>query len=70
MSTGVAVVTGSAGGIGAAAAAALTSAGFTVEGIEVDDDPTAVFGALDRLDVLVCAHGISGRRLGYGPVDT
>ena len=70
MSTGVAVVTGSAGGIGAAAAAALTSAGFTVEGIEVDDDPAAVFGALDRLDVLVCAHGISGRRLGDGPVDT
>ena len=70
MSTGVAVVTGSAGGIGAAAAAALTAARFTVEGIEVDDDPTAVFGALDRLDVLVCAHGISGRRLGDGPVDT
>ena len=70
MITGVAVVTGSAGGIGAAAAAALTAAGFTVEGIEVDDDPAAVFGALDRLDVLVCAHGISGRRLGDGPVDT
>ena len=70
MSTGVAVVTGSAGGIGAAAAAALTAAGFTVEGIEADDDPAAVFGALDRLDVLVCAHGISGRRLGDGPVDT
>lgn len=70
MSTGVAVVTGSAGGIGAAAAAALTASGFTVEGIEVDDDPAAVFGALDRLDVLVCAHGISGRRLGDGPVDT
>jgi meso-butanediol dehydrogenase/(S,S)-butanediol dehydrogenase/diacetyl reductase len=70
VTTGTAVVTGSAGGIGAAAAGALTAAGFAVEGIEVDDDPAAVFGALDRLDVLVCAHGISGRRLGDGPVDT
>jgi NAD(P)-dependent dehydrogenase (short-subunit alcohol dehydrogenase family) len=25
---------------------------------------------LDRLDALVCAHGISGRRLGDGPVET
>jgi meso-butanediol dehydrogenase / (S,S)-butanediol dehydrogenase / diacetyl reductase len=70
LTTGTAVVTGSAGGIGAATAGALTAAGFAVEGIEVDDDPAAVFGALDRLDVLVCAHGISGRRLGDGPVDT
>jgi NAD(P)-dependent dehydrogenase (short-subunit alcohol dehydrogenase family) len=33
------------------------------------DDPAAVFGKLDRLEVLVCAHGISGRKLGDGPVD-
>jgi meso-butanediol dehydrogenase / (S,S)-butanediol dehydrogenase / diacetyl reductase len=69
VTTGAAVVTGSAGGIGAAATSALTAAGFAVGGIEVDDDPAAVFGSLDRLDVLVCAHGISGRRLGDGPVD-
>jgi meso-butanediol dehydrogenase/(S,S)-butanediol dehydrogenase/diacetyl reductase len=64
-----AVVTGSGGGIGSAAAAALGAADFTVTGIEADDDPAEIFGALDRLDVLVCAHGISGRSLGDGPVD-
>ena len=64
-----AVVTGSAGGIGSATAAALEDAGFTVAGLEVDDDAADVFGSLDRLDVLVCAHGISGRGLGDGPVD-
>jgi len=62
-------VTGSAGGIGSATAAALHAAGFTVTGLEVDDDPTDVFAALERLDLLVCAHGISGRSLGDGPVD-
>jgi len=62
-------VTGSAGGIGSATAAALDAAGFTVTGLEVDDDPTDVFAALERLDLLVCAHGISGRSLGDGPVD-
>jgi meso-butanediol dehydrogenase / (S,S)-butanediol dehydrogenase / diacetyl reductase len=65
-----AVVTGSAGGIGSATVAALETAGFGVTGLEVDDDPAEVFGALDRLDVLVCAHGISGRALGDGPIDT
>jgi meso-butanediol dehydrogenase / (S,S)-butanediol dehydrogenase / diacetyl reductase len=65
-----AVVTGSAGGIGSATVSALEAAGFSVTGLEVGDDPAAVFGALDRLDVLVCAHGISGRSLGDGPVDT
>jgi len=65
----VAVVTGSAGGIGSATAAALDAAGFTVTGLEVDDDPSDVFAALERLDLLVCAHGISGRSLGDGPVD-
>ena len=64
-----AVVTGSAGGIGSATAAALDAAGFKVTGLEVDDDPSGVFGALQRLDLLACAHGISGRSLGDGPVD-
>jgi meso-butanediol dehydrogenase / (S,S)-butanediol dehydrogenase / diacetyl reductase len=64
-----AVVTGSSGGIGSATASAFEAAGFTVRGIDVDDDPGATFCALDRLDALVCAHGISGRRLGDGPVD-
>jgi NAD(P)-dependent dehydrogenase (short-subunit alcohol dehydrogenase family) len=64
-----AVVTGSAGGIGSAAVTALEAAGFTVAGLEAGDDPAAVFGTLDRLDLLVCAHGISGRSLGDGPVD-
>jgi meso-butanediol dehydrogenase / (S,S)-butanediol dehydrogenase / diacetyl reductase len=65
-----AVVTGSKGGIGSATVSAFEEAGFTVSGLEVDDDPAAVFGGLDRLDALVCAHGISGRKLGDGPVDT
>jgi len=64
-----AVVTGSAGAIGSSTAAALDAAGFTVTGLEVDDDPSGVFAALERLDLLVCAHGISGRSLGDGPVD-
>src|SRR5689334_9325919 len=64
------IVTGSAGGIGSATAAAFADAGWDVAGIEVDDDPAAVFAAHERLDALVCAHGISGRRLGDGPVDT
>ena len=64
------IVTGSAGGIGSATAAAFAEAGWDVAGIEADEDPAQFFGALDRLDALVCAHGISGRRLGDGPVDT
>lgn len=64
-----AVVTGFKGGIGAATASAFEAAGFSVTGLDVDDDPGAPFRALDRLDALVCAHGISGRRLGDGPVD-
>jgi NAD(P)-dependent dehydrogenase (short-subunit alcohol dehydrogenase family) len=66
----IALVTGAAGGIGAAATRALGEAGFSVHGVDVADDPADVFGALERLDVLVCAHGLSGRRLGDGPVDT
>jgi meso-butanediol dehydrogenase/(S,S)-butanediol dehydrogenase/diacetyl reductase len=65
-----AVVTGSAGGIGTATVRAFEASGFTVRGIDVGDEPAAVFGALERLDALVCTHGISGRRLGDGPVDT
>lgn len=64
-----AVVTGSNGGIGSATVTAFEEGGFAVTGIDVEDDPAEVFGALDRLDALVCAHGISGRSLGDGPVD-
>jgi NAD(P)-dependent dehydrogenase (short-subunit alcohol dehydrogenase family) len=48
---------------------ALEADGFSVRGIDVGDEPAAVFGDLERLDVLVCAHSISGRKLGDGPVD-
>lgn len=61
-----AVVTGSAGGIGAATVAVLEAAGFSVHGVEAGGS----FPVLDRLDALVCAHGISGRRYGDGPVET
>lgn len=60
-----AVVTGSRGGIGGATVAALEDAGFAVHGVDVGDE----WPRLDRLDALVCAHGISGRSLGDGPVD-
>jgi NAD(P)-dependent dehydrogenase (short-subunit alcohol dehydrogenase family) len=40
-----------------------------VTGIDVDDDPDEHFARLERLDALYCAHGISGRRFGDGPVD-
>jgi meso-butanediol dehydrogenase/(S,S)-butanediol dehydrogenase/diacetyl reductase len=62
----VAVVTGSRGGIGSATVRALEAAGFTVHGVDVGDE----FPELERLDALVCAHGISGRRFGDGPVET
>jgi NAD(P)-dependent dehydrogenase (short-subunit alcohol dehydrogenase family) len=62
----VAVVTGSRGGIGGATVLAFEEAGFAVHGVDLDD----AFPAVDRIDALVCAHGISGRRLGDGPVDT
>jgi meso-butanediol dehydrogenase / (S,S)-butanediol dehydrogenase / diacetyl reductase len=61
-----AVVTGARGGIGGATVVALEHAGFSVHGVDVDD----AFPRLDRIDALVCAHGISGRRQGDGPVDT
>jgi NAD(P)-dependent dehydrogenase (short-subunit alcohol dehydrogenase family) len=65
-----AVVTGAKGGIGSATVRAFAAGGFTVGEIDVEDDPTAVFDDLDTLDALVCAHGISGRTLGDGPVDS
>jgi NAD(P)-dependent dehydrogenase (short-subunit alcohol dehydrogenase family) len=61
-----AVVTGSRGGIGSATVRAFADAGFDVHGVDVGD----AFPTLERLDALVCAHGISGRRLGDGPVDS
>ena len=61
----VAVVTGSRGGIGGATVRAFEEADFTVHGVDVGD----TFPELDQLDVLVCAHGMSGRSLGDGPVD-
>jgi meso-butanediol dehydrogenase / (S,S)-butanediol dehydrogenase / diacetyl reductase len=61
----IAVVTGAKGGIGSATVRALEAAGFTVHGVDVDD----AWPELDRLDALVCAHGISGRRFGDGPVE-
>jgi meso-butanediol dehydrogenase/(S,S)-butanediol dehydrogenase/diacetyl reductase len=64
-----AVVTGAKGGIGSATVRAFEAAGFTVGEIDVEDDPGAVFGGLETLDVLVCTHGMSGRALGDGPVD-
>jgi NAD(P)-dependent dehydrogenase (short-subunit alcohol dehydrogenase family) len=45
---------------------ALEGAGFAVHGVDKGD----MWPALERLDVLVCAHGMSGRALGDGPVET
>jgi NAD(P)-dependent dehydrogenase (short-subunit alcohol dehydrogenase family) len=71
-----AVVTGAAGGIGAATASALEQAGFTVAGVDREqadltraDEVERVLAGVERLDVLVTAHGISARALGDGPVD-
>ena len=61
----IAVVTGSRGGIGSATVAAFSAGGFMVHGIDLDDE----FPELERIDALVCAHGISGRNLGDGPVE-
>jgi meso-butanediol dehydrogenase / (S,S)-butanediol dehydrogenase / diacetyl reductase len=69
-------VTGAAGGIGSAVCTALEGAGYAVVGVDREQadltdeaQVAAVFDRLDRLDVLVCAHGGSGRRFGDGPVD-
>src|SRR5262245_58870485 len=72
----VAVVTGAAGGIGSAVAAAFEAEGAEVVGLDREQadlsqaaEVAAAFADLDRIDALVTAAGISGRRLGDGPVD-
>jgi NAD(P)-dependent dehydrogenase (short-subunit alcohol dehydrogenase family) len=72
----VALVTGAAGGIGGATVAAFERRGAAVVGVDRKDADLAseaevarVFERLDRLDVLVNAHGLSGRGFGDGPVD-
>jgi NAD(P)-dependent dehydrogenase (short-subunit alcohol dehydrogenase family) len=72
----VAVVTGSAGGIGGAVSRVLGDAGAEVVGLDREQadlaragDVARAFGQLERVDVLVNAAGISGRRLGDGPVE-
>jgi NAD(P)-dependent dehydrogenase (short-subunit alcohol dehydrogenase family) len=72
----VAVVTGSAGGIGGAVAETLAGAGADVVGLDREqadltreEDVARAFAEVDRLDVLVNTAGISGRRLGDGPVE-
>jgi NAD(P)-dependent dehydrogenase (short-subunit alcohol dehydrogenase family) len=80
----VALVTGALGGIGCATIIALREIGYEVVGADLRDgaDVVADVGTADgarravetvldrhqRLDALVNAHGISGRRLGDGPV--
>jgi NAD(P)-dependent dehydrogenase (short-subunit alcohol dehydrogenase family) len=82
--TRVALVTGAAGAIGTATAAAFRKAGYAVvgadrvPGVDLQGDlaeETAARSAVDaaverhgRLDAVVTAHGISGRSLGDGPV--
>jgi NAD(P)-dependent dehydrogenase (short-subunit alcohol dehydrogenase family) len=81
----VALVTGACGGIGSAAVAAFSEAGFEVvgadreRGTDVTVDLTtpagardAVAAAADRgtLAAVFTAHGITGRNLGDGPVGT
>ncbi|HEX5620430.1 MAG TPA: SDR family oxidoreductase [Solirubrobacteraceae bacterium] len=69
-------MSGAAGGIGTAVCAALAGAGYDVLGVDREQadltDETAVarvFADVERLDLVVCAHGGSGRRFGDGPVD-
>lgn len=73
--TKAALVTGSRGGIGSAVSAALTAAGYAVVGVDRDEadltDERQVAAFMDRLgwlDLVVCAHGGSGRAFGDGPV--
>jgi NAD(P)-dependent dehydrogenase (short-subunit alcohol dehydrogenase family) len=72
----VAVVTGAAGGIGGAVTSALEHAGADVVGLDREqadlshaNEVAGAFAEVERLDVLVNTAGISGRRLGDGPVD-
>jgi meso-butanediol dehydrogenase / (S,S)-butanediol dehydrogenase / diacetyl reductase len=80
----VALVTGSEGGIGGATARAFADAGYAVVGVDVAAGadlvadlatPAGARAAFEtalerhgRLDAVVLAHGISGRRYGDGPV--
>jgi meso-butanediol dehydrogenase/(S,S)-butanediol dehydrogenase/diacetyl reductase len=76
----VALVTGAAGGIGSAVVRAFEEAGAVVAGIdreqadlttaaEVEAAIGTVTARYGRLDVVFNGAGISGRRLGDGPVD-
>src|SRR6187397_833947 len=72
----VAVVTGSAGGIGGAVVRAFEADGADVIGIDREQadltraaEVARAFADFERIDVLVNAAGISGRRLGDGPVE-
>ena len=72
----LAVVTGSAGGIGGAVATTFVNAGAEVVGLDREqadltqpEEVAAFFAELPRLDVLFNGAGISGRSLGDGPVD-
>jgi meso-butanediol dehydrogenase / (S,S)-butanediol dehydrogenase / diacetyl reductase len=72
----LAVVTGSAGGIGGAVATAYAEAGAEVIGLDREHadltapaEVAAFFAKLPRLDILFNGAGISGRSLGDGPVD-
>ena len=72
----VALVTGAAGGIGAAVVRAFEDAGAEVVGVDRPDgdlaqerDVARIFAGLDRLDVVFNGAGISGRKLGDGPTD-
>jgi meso-butanediol dehydrogenase / (S,S)-butanediol dehydrogenase / diacetyl reductase len=71
-----ALVTGAAGGIGGAVCAALETRGYAVTGVDREQADLTdaaqvedVFAGLERFDLVVCAHGGSGRRFGDGPVD-
>jgi meso-butanediol dehydrogenase/(S,S)-butanediol dehydrogenase/diacetyl reductase len=73
----VAVVTGAAGGIGSAVAAAFADAGFDVVGLDREqadlshaDEVGRAFAELDRIDALFNGAGMSGRPLGDGPVES
>ena len=73
----IAVVTGAAGGIGSAVAEAFAAAGASVVGLDREQADLSeaesvehAFASLDRFDVLVNCLGISGRRLGDGPVES
>jgi NAD(P)-dependent dehydrogenase (short-subunit alcohol dehydrogenase family) len=72
----VAIVTGAAGGIGGAVATAFERAGAQVVGLDREQadlasaaEVEAAFARVQRVDVLFNGAGISGRRLGDGPVD-